>query len=79
MTGTDAGSLVDFIEGTSPPPLMAPRSLWGKNIVTGKRQRKQTNFYDKQVFSAEYRKMALCDVPQGNECLGGSSRRERRK
>ena len=35
------------------------------NIVTGKRTRRATNFYDRAVFaSAEYRRMALCDVPK---------------
>jgi hypothetical protein len=35
------------------------------NIVTGKRTRRATNFYDREVFSsAEYRRMALCDVPK---------------
>lgn len=35
------------------------------NIVTGKRTRKQTTFYERQVFETEeYRRMVLCDVPK---------------
>ena len=34
------------------------------NIVTGKRTRKATKFYENQLFqSEEYRRMMLCDVP----------------
>lgn len=34
------------------------------NIISGKRTRRQTNFYESEVFStAEYRKMMLADIP----------------
>jgi hypothetical protein len=34
------------------------------NIITGKRTRRQTNFYEQEVFNTdEYRKMILDDVP----------------
>lgn len=34
------------------------------NIVLGKRARRQTQFYEQNVFrTAEYRRMMLCDVP----------------
>ena len=35
------------------------------NIVTGKRQRRQTQFFERQVFASdEYRRMVLQDVPK---------------
>ena len=35
------------------------------NIVTGKRRRVQTQFYEQQVFnSEEYKRMILCDIPK---------------
>jgi len=49
------------------------------NVVLGKRVRKQTNFYDREVFaSPEYRKMALEDVPSDeiDAVLGESSDEE---
>lgn len=35
------------------------------NIIVGKRTRRQTKFYEQEVFNTdEYRKMMLCDVPK---------------
>ena len=73
----DAGSLVDFIlddtdalEVADTPGAQAlpcggeMDGIDAGNIVTGKRKRRQTQFYEREVFSSEnYRKMVLVDVP----------------
>tara|TARA_B110001452_G_scaffold223668_3_gene196998 strand:- start:76 stop:750 length:675 start_codon:yes stop_codon:yes gene_type:complete len=73
----DAGSLVDFIlddtdalEVADTPGAQAlpcggeMDGIDPGNIVTGKRKRRQTQFYEREVFSSEnYRKMILVDVP----------------
>jgi hypothetical protein len=49
-----AGTPVDDLDGIS-----------SSNIITGKRRRRQTQFYEQTVFNTkEYRNMMLCDVPQ---------------
>ena len=69
-----AGSLVDFIEdddGENTQEVLQGESSTHEldginvaNIVPGKRKRKQTKFYDQEVFaSKEYQSMVLCDVP----------------
>ena len=69
------GSLVDFVvedeeEGTteSAPEQSGPVNdldgIDSSNIITGKRKRRQTQFYDRAVFaSADYRRMILEDIP----------------
>ena len=73
------GSLVDFVVqdeeeevygGTteSAPEQSVPANdldgIDSSNIITGKRTRRQTQFYDRAVFaSADYRRMILEDIP----------------
>lgn len=72
---SDAGSLVDFIVddeegGDTAPPDTSPgtnrdlEDITTNNIISGKRTRKQTKFYEQEVFSStEYQDMVLADVP----------------
>ena len=79
----DAGSLVDFVvdddDAAAPEEDKALNDLQDideKNIVQGKRKRKATQFYDREVFaSKEYRKMVLDDVPDEelDAAVGGES------
>ena len=69
----DAGSLVDFVVDDDDPVERAPAPVEGRteldgidtrNIVLGKRTRRQTQFFEREVFSSpEYKRMMLCDVP----------------
>ena len=66
----EVGSLVDFVvedEEEVPSAKPAADPLDGMdmaNVLLGKRKRKQTVFYEQEVFaSAEYRKMVLEDIP----------------
>ncbi len=70
----DVGSLVDFIVGDDDAieketvTVNANTDLDGinvENIISGKRKRKQTIFYEQEMLDTdEYRKMMFCDVPK---------------
>ena len=70
--GDDEAQSDDGSEACSEPPATKEeairRDLDGisnENIVSGKRTRKQTTFYEQSVFNTEeYRRMMLCDVPK---------------
>ena len=69
----DAGSLVDFIvddrqkihpEPDESGPTGELDGMDSRNIIEGKRKRRQTRFYETEVFgSVEYKRMVLEDVP----------------
>ena len=63
----EVGSLEDFIDDNEdevPTSTKAVPHILKSNILTGKRTRKQTRFFDEEVFSdPSYRKMMLEDVP----------------
>ena len=67
----EVGSLVDFVvDEEDEEPAAAPTTnialdgIDAGNVITGKRKRKQTQFYEQEVFaSAEFKRMLLEDVP----------------
>lgn len=77
------GSLVDFVvddvDQPAPEPEHELSGIDTSNILTGKRKRKLTQFYEQEVFNTpEYREMMLCDadVPSDDSASEGGDDEE---